>query len=77
MKSIVYSCQRYGVPVNDLWSLPPAYISRAVESRFDIGQVCTAHTILEFVLFALVTLDSLTIEVVFLSLTLILLFSFS
>jgi len=39
----------YGLAVDDVWLATPAGISRAVESSYDIVQVCTARMTLELV----------------------------
>ena len=39
----------YGLAVDDVWLATPAGISTAVESSYDIVQVCTARMTLELV----------------------------
>ena len=48
-RNTFHCCRRYGLAVDDVWLATPAGISRAVESSYDIVQVCTARMILELV----------------------------
>ena len=48
-KNAFHCCQWYGVALEDLWIVSPAYIFKAVEARYDINQICTVRSILELV----------------------------
>ena len=48
-KNAFHCCQWYGIALEDLWVVSPAYISKAVEARYDISQICTVRSILELV----------------------------
>ena len=48
-RNTFHCCRRYGLAVDDVWLATPVGISRAVESSYDIDQVCTARIILELV----------------------------
>lgn len=45
-----HCCQWYGVAPEDLRDVSAKYISKAVEARYDISQICTVRAILELVL---------------------------
>ena len=48
-KNAFHCCQWYGVALEDLWVVSPAYIFKAVEAPYDINQICTVRSILELV----------------------------
>jgi len=48
-RNVFHCCRRYGVVVEDLWAVTPAYIFKVVEARRDVSQVCTVRSILELV----------------------------
>ena len=77
-KNAFHCCQWYGVALEDLWVVSPAYSLKAVKARYDISQICTVRSILELVLFVLVVLNLVkrAIVHVFLHAKLRLLFSF-
>ena len=62
-RNTLHCCYQYGVAVDDLWSLTPACIFKAVKSRFDISQVCRLLLVwyLNLFLFDLDTLDLVTL----------------
>ena len=51
-KNVFHCCQWYGVALEDLWVVSPAYIFKAVEARYDINQICTVRSILELVFYS-------------------------
>jgi len=48
-RNMFHCCQRYGAAIDALWSVTPAFIFKAVRSRYDISQVCTARMTLKLV----------------------------
>ena len=48
-KNAFHCCQWYGVALEDLWVVSPAYIFKAVEARYDTNQICIVCSILELV----------------------------
>ena len=40
-KNAFHCCQWYGVALEDLWVVSPAYILKVVEARYGISQICS------------------------------------